>query len=88
MAGVGTKLQTGLLCSRMCFSTVCGHKLLFTQKHDCYSLTRFGDSLDGNVLFVGHEAQHGEDGETCHEARAAVQATQHDAVSEEQDREN
>ncbi|KAG7244777.1 hypothetical protein INR49_029796 [Caranx melampygus] len=46
----------------------------------------FGHSFDGNILFVGHEAQHREDGETCNEAGAAVQTTQHDAVPEREDR--
>lgn len=31
-------------------------------------------------MFIGHEAKHGEDSEACHEASAAVQAAQHDAV--------
>ncbi len=61
---------------------------ILIKKHDCYSLTRFCHSLDGNILFVGHEAQHREDSKTCHKAGAAVQTTQHDAVPEEQDREN
>lgn len=43
-------------------------------------LTRFCHGLNGNVLFVGHESEHGEDGKACHEAGAAVEAAQHDAV--------
>lgn len=50
-----------------------------------YALTRFCHGLDGNVLLVGHEAQHGEDGETRHEAGAAVQTAQHETVPKEQD---
>ena len=57
-----------------------------SKKHDFYSLTRFCHSLDGNILFVGHEAQHREDGKTCYKAGATVQTTQHEAVPEEQDR--
>lgn len=38
----------------------------------CYSLTRYCHSLDGNILFVGHEAQHWEDGKTRYKAGAAV----------------
>lgn len=56
------------------------------KKHNCYSLTRFCHSLDGNILFVGHEAQHREDSKTCYKAGATVQTTQHDAVPEEKDR--
>lgn len=51
------------------------------KKHDYYSLTRFCHSLDGNILFIGHEAQHREDSKACYKAGAAVQTTQHDAVS-------
>lgn len=60
---------------------------ILNQKHNGYTLTRFCHSFDGNILFVGHEAQHREDSKTCHKACAAVQTTQHDTVPEEQDRE-
>lgn len=63
----------------------CGSR--FESEPGCHPLTRFCHSFDGNVLLIGHKAQHREDGKTCHEARAAVQTTKHDAVPEEQDRE-
>lgn len=47
----------------------------------CFSLTRLGHLRDGNILFVGHETQDGEDGKTCHEAGAAVQKAQSQAIS-------
>lgn len=50
----------------------------------CSSLTGFRHGLDGNVLFVSHESQHGENSKTCYKTGAAVQTAQHDAVPEEQ----
>lgn len=55
-------------------------------KHDCALLTRFCHSLNRNILFIGHEAQHREDSKACYEAGAAVQTAQHDAVPYGQDR--
>lgn len=45
------------------------------------SLTRFRHFRDGNILFVRHETQDGEDCEACHEAGAAVEKAQRHAIS-------
>lgn len=54
--------------------------LFLIWQSDGAPLTRFRHGLNWNILFIGHEAKHGEDSEACHEAGAAVQAAQHDAV--------
>lgn len=50
-------------------------------------LTRFCHSLDGDVLLVGHEAQHRKDSKACYKTGATVQTAQHDAVPDGGERE-
>lgn len=43
-------------------------------------LTRLSYFWDGNILFISHEAQDGEDGEASHKTGATVQKAQRQTV--------